>query len=289
MKKYFSKTVIIFTVIATLTTGCRSSEEYKKLTDAGTKYAEAVNELLTTAGDIRIDLTSEQILRDDRQSNQSLENYTQRSQSDLKRLQVIEEVRNHNTLLKKYFSTLQELATSDAPASAQSEIASITQNLNKSSQILQNSDLFSSRNQGIAQAVTHAVISSKIKGALKEELEKRHQTILKELTIQQEMLNYLSESLQHDVEMIQSAREQRLIIEPLTSSTKIQEQSQWIEDRRKILTMDRKVEELKNAGEALGEFKTAYQAAVSGELNVARLNHLLKDIDTFLALVENKN
>lgn len=103
------------------------------------------------------------------------------------------------------------------------------------------------------------------------------------------MLNYLSESLQHDVEMIQSAREQRLIIEPLTSSTKIQEQSQWIEDRRKILTMDRKVEELKNAGEALGEFKTAYQAAVSGELNVARLNHLLKDIDTFLALVENKN
>lgn len=103
MKKYFSKTVIIFTVIATLTTGCRSSEEYKKLTDAGTKYAEAVNELLTTAGDIRIDLTSEQILRDDRQSNQSLENYTQRSQSDLKRLQVIEEVRNHNTLLKNTF------------------------------------------------------------------------------------------------------------------------------------------------------------------------------------------
>jgi hypothetical protein len=124
---------------------------------------------------------------------------------------------------------------------------------------------------------------------LKEELEKRHKTILKELTIQQEMLNFLSESLQNDVEMIQSAREQRLIVEPLTSSSDIQSQNQWIEDRKNILTMDRRVEELKNAGEALGEFKTAYQEAVVGEMNTARLNHLLRDIDTFLALIENTN
>jgi hypothetical protein len=137
MKKNLSKTVILFTVVAALTTGCRSSEEYKKLTDAGTKYAEAVNELLTTAGNIRIDLTSEQILRDDKQSNQSLENYMQRSQSDLKRLQIIEDVRNHNILLKKYFSTLQELATSDAPNEAQLEISGIATNLNRISQRLE--------------------------------------------------------------------------------------------------------------------------------------------------------
>ncbi|GAA6623910.1 hypothetical protein [Scytonema sp. NUACC26] len=289
MKKYLSKTVIVFTVVATLTTGCRSSEDYKKLTDAGTKYAEAVNELLTTAGDIRIDLTSEQILRDDRQSNQSLENYMQRSQSDLKRLQVIEDVRNHNILLRKYFSTLQELATSNAPNDAQLEIASIATNLNNIGQRLENSEVLSSRNEGIARAATNAIISSKIKGALKEELEKRHKTILKELTIQQEMLNFLSESLQDDVEMMKSAREQRLIIEPLTSSTNIEAQNQWIEDRRKIITIDRKVAELKNAGEALGEFQKAYEAAVRGELNTARLNHLLRDIDTFLALIENNN
>ncbi len=51
MKKTFCKTVVVFTVIATLTTGCRSTDEYKKFAKAGNEYANAVDKLLDAASE----------------------------------------------------------------------------------------------------------------------------------------------------------------------------------------------------------------------------------------------
>ena len=284
MIKNLTKTVGLVVVIAALASGCRSNTEYKKLTEAGNKYTLAVNQLLTTAGDIRIDATSEQLLKDDRISNRSVDNYTKLSQVDRDRLKVLNDIRIHNQLLQAYFSKLQELAHSDAPEQTKKEIDGIANNLNSIGKKLQGTNLIA--NKAVFQGVANIIVDSQIRGAMREELEKRNKTILQELTIQQEILNALGDSMQQDVALIKSAQEQRLVIRPLIQPEPIVQQDEWIQTRKKILTMDRKIAELRQASTALGEFKDIYQASVQGKLSIARINGVLQDMDSFLALIE---
>lgn len=285
MIKNCYKTVALVSIIAFLTTGCRSLEEYKKLAEAGNEYAHAVNELLTTAGNIRIEASSEQFLRDDRLSNQSVDEYVKVSQLDKERLRILNDIRSHNLLLQSYFSKLQDLTNSNASDEAKAEIEGITSNLNKIGQKLQGSNWIA--NKGVFQGITNLVVNSQIRGALREELEKRNKTIILELTIQQEMLKALSDSLDHDVELIKLAREQRLVVRPLIQPELIQDEDGWIQNRKNILTMDRQIAALKTASAALGEFKEIFQAFVEGKLTIKRLNNVLQDIDSFIAIVEN--
>ncbi|WP_017318550.1 hypothetical protein [Mastigocladopsis repens] len=285
MRKNIHKTVAVFAVIAALTSGCRSSAEYKKLTQAGNEYADAVNKLLTSASDMRIEATSEMLLKDDRISNQSVDNYTTLSKQDEERLRIIDDIRNHNQLLQAYFSKMQELATSDAPDQARTEIDGIADNLNTIGNRLSGSDLITDKS--LLQNATNLVINSRIRGALREELEKRHEVLLKELTIQEKVLHALSDSLREDVKSIKLARELRLVIRPLTQPEQIKDEDEWIQNRKNILLMDAKIEEIQKASTALQKFREIFQASVEGKLNIARLNNHLKDIDSFLALVEN--
>ncbi len=285
--KNFHKTVALVAVLAAFTTGCRSTAEYKKLAEAGNKYAQAVDQLLITAGDMSITATSEKMLETARISPISLAKYEELNQADKDRLQILQELRHHNQLLHDYFSRLQELATSDAPERVQAEIEGIVNNLNASSQKLQSSNLIT--HKGVIQAVTSLVVDSKIRGALRDELEKRNQTVLQELTIQQEMLDALRDSIQHDAKIIQSLREGRLVVRPLMQSQPIEQEDEWIQKRKYVLTLNTKIAELQEASTALGEFKEIFQAAVSGKLSLERLNNGLKDIDAFLALVTPQN
>jgi hypothetical protein len=285
MIKNLTKTVGLVIVIATLAGGCRSTTEYKKLTEAGSKYTTAVNDLLLKAGDIRINATSEQLLKDDRITNQTVANYEKLSQLDEKRLDILNKIRIHNQLLQSYFSKLQELANSDAPEQTKTAIDDISNNLNAVGKKLQESSLIA--NKGLIKGGASLIIDSKIHGALREELEKRNQTIRQELTIQKEVLNALGESMQQDVELIKSAQEERLVIRPLTQSEPISKEDEWIQTRNRILSMNTKIAEVKSASTALGEFQDIYEASVQGKLSIAHLNNVLQDIDSFIALVEN--
>jgi hypothetical protein len=285
MHRNFHKTVALVAVIATLASGCRSTEEYKRLADAGNKYTHAVNELLTTAGNIRLEASSEQILKDDRLSNQSIDDYTQLSKLDDERLKILNDIRRHNLLLQAYFSKLHELANSNAPDEAKAEIEGISNNLNTIGQELRGSNLIT--NQGVFSSLASFVVTSQIRGALREELEKRTPEIILQLTLQQEMLNALRDSIQQDVKLIKLAREQRLIVRPLVQTDPISNEDEWIQTRKTILTMNRKIAELEAASAALGEFKEIFQAFVSGKLTSQRLNSVLKDIDSFLAQIES--
>lgn len=70
MNKKLHRSVAAFALMATFITGCRSTDEYKKLAETGGKYAEAVNQLLTASGEITIEASSEQLLREDRELRQ---------------------------------------------------------------------------------------------------------------------------------------------------------------------------------------------------------------------------
>lgn len=275
--------IIIVTVLATVISSCRSTDDYKRLAEAGTQYAVAVDSLLDTAGNIKLDATSEQLLKNDRLLNQTPNDYIELSQLDVEKLQILEELRAHNQLLKRYFERLQELATSNAPQQAQSEIEGIAGNLNVIGKKLRGSSLVT--NTEVFKGITGFVVSSKIRGALRDELIKRGETINLELTTQEELLDVLGKSTKHDLQLIQLAQEQRLVIRPLIQPELISNEEAWIATRKSILTGQKNANQLIAASAAITDFKEIFQSFVEGETDSARINTLLTDIESFVALI----
>ncbi|GJD22192.1 hypothetical protein RIVM261_071480 [Rivularia sp. IAM M-261] len=281
----FRQTFILVAVVAALSTGCRYQKEYSKITEAGNQYTTAVDQLLSKASDLQVDASSEQLLLDDKLSNQTQEAYDNLNKQDQEMLQIISDMREHNRLLQRYFHKLRQLARSDAPEETQKEIDGIASNIQTISSRLQTSSFFA--NRGILGRVGKLVINAKIDGALRKELEKRDNTILQELTIQESMLGSLKGFMEHRIKLIQDARETRLLIRPLIDKEPIEAglAQTWIDERRQMFLFDQHIVEIKNASSALKEFKDIYKASVEGNINSARLNNALEDINTFLALL----
>ncbi|MBV6628196.1 MAG: hypothetical protein KI793_35640 [Rivularia sp. (in: Bacteria)] len=285
MLNNFRKTFVLVAVVATLSTGCRSSKEYTKLTETGNKYTDAVDTLLEEAKELHIEASSETMLADDRIFNQTVEQYQENAAKDREIIQVINEIKNHNRLLKDYFDKLKELATNNAPQRAKDEITEIATNLKTVSENLKTTSFFPE--ESALQGIGNLVINSQIKGALREELEKRDELILTELTIQQEMLKKLSEFMKVRNEIKRNAQELHFVIRPLIKEgyMQYQEERNWIQRRIKILKSDNRVEKLELASNALKEFKGVFKDTVAGKITVARLNNTLEDIDNFLAIL----
>ena len=116
MLNKFRRLVLVVAVLATFTSGCRSTQEYERLEKAGSAYAIAVDKLLEVRGNIRIDTTSEQLLDLDRKNRDFFTRidpnyYRKRSDQDIEQLDILARIQKHNQLLSRYFLLLGELAT----------------------------------------------------------------------------------------------------------------------------------------------------------------------------------
>lgn len=285
MLNNFRKTFVLVAVVATLSTGCRYTKQYQKLSETGDKYTIAVNGLLNKASELQIDLSSEKLLLNDRVSNQTLKDYEDSKKRDREMLLVIQDISEHNRLLKSYFSTLRELAHSDAPETTKKELEGIATNLEAVGLKLQNNSLFPPKT--VLGNLGKLIVHSKINRVLREELEKRHPLILKELTIQEEMLKALGGMMNTNINQLEDQREQLLVILPLQEEKPIPHEllPQWTQTRKKMFLLNRQVKQLNEASFALEDFKEIYKASVEGKVNSINLDRALKDIDYFLALL----
>lgn len=275
--------VIIVAVLAIFASGCRSTQEYERLAKAGSAYSTAVDELLEARGNIRIDNTSEELLHLDRQRPPvSSEDYRELSINDQNQLVILERIQTHNQLLSRYFFLLGQVGNSKAPEDAQAAIGDIVTNLGIVSKQLQ--PLV--ENQEAVGSVTRLVVSGKIRGILRDELEKRKDTIQAELILQHELLDLLADQIEDNLKNIQKRREERLVIKPLIDDKPVTEQDAWVANRREVLTMETTVKELRAASDAADEFRGVFEDFVSGKLTVTRINIFLTDIQSFLGVIE---
>jgi len=239
---------------------------------------------------IEIDTTSEKLLQDDDLSNQTQQLYENLSNEDEKLLKIVTQLRQHVQLLSGYFGLLYELATSDAPDRAKKAIgdnsSGIIGNLNTIGSQLRGSGLITGAAADVAAPITKLVVGGIIRGALKDELEERKETIQKELALQEELLQALSDKISHDLTITRETRERRLVIAPLTSPTPISKPEEWIANRRSVLTMKLTADQLKTASNNVRKLRDAFEDLVSGKLTLDRVNSLLADFDALLSIAE---
>jgi len=285
MKRYLSLT-LASVLFVTFTTSCKSTKEFATLAQAGTSYTTAMDRLLLATQEVEIDSTSERLLQDDTASNLSVKQYRNLSDPNEQTIKLIALLRTHVKLLSRYFGLLQELATSNAPGRAKTSINGVIDNLNSVSKEIHGSSLVQANVKSGAGLITSAIISGKIRGALKEELNARKDTIEKELFLQEELLKFLSTELTGELAVIKQTREQRLVIFPLTSETPIANADGWINNRRTILTMSLVSQELNTASNSVKKLREAFGDLVSDKLTLDRVNSLLDDFDSLLTIAE---
>jgi hypothetical protein len=290
MKKNVNiRQIVVATFLVTLISGCRSNDDYNKLGEAGIKYIDAVNFLLDESAKARVDLSSEQILANDRISNIDPNEYTGTSDRDRKRIKYISLIVQHNLMLKKYFLLLQELANSDAPQKAQTEIGTVAKNLvNLGSLIRTGAETLPDATGSIRLGSgVNFIVKLQIREALKQELEKRGKLISNELTIQEEALKDIGKIVLEDKEKISKLQENRLVVRSIVSSNPIGDESGWIKTRQGILTMTIMSENLKSASSTLSNFKDIFESFLEGRSDIKSVNIFLSEVEAFVKLVSN--
>jgi hypothetical protein len=292
--------ILLVAVAAVLASGCgRSTREYGRFGQLGTVYAAAMDDLLVTTINIETDSDSEFLLNQRQISPITLTQYQGLVSDEKRTVKTVGRLRRHNALLSRYFSLLYELATSNQPADVANAVDGTAKSLNELGKQLRGTDkdehgnpippLLSSDKITAIDQISAMVVSSVIRGRLRDQLAKDNKTIRQELATQDELLKALAGKIEHDVAQGNQMREERTVINPLLDPQKIppDRQEDWIANRRKVRAADTTVAALGSASSAAAELRGAYEELVSGKLTNARVNDLLADLQSLLSFAES--
>lgn len=276
--------MLVLPLTGILLTGCAGApkSEYTAFAQAGAGYAAAVDKLLTSAGLAQVDSTSWTLAMEKETTGMDDKTYNDKTKADRDRLIQISRLRAHAKLLAKYFGLLESLATSDAPERSKTAIEGVVDSLNKLSLTLPSST-------SALPAFGKLAVDLKIRAALREELEKRKDVIRKELQIQEVLLEELTKSISHALNVEKSTKEQQLVIEPIISSSPLKNVEKWVSTRRDVIYMPLTVEEIMSAGGAAKKMREAFEGLLSGEDSIGRINALIIDIESILDVVDAIN
>jgi len=277
--------IILFAALGL--TDCASTRQYSRFAHVGSIYTAVLDRVLVVAGKVEIDANSERLLQDDALSNRSLADYRAVSKVDVDNLKTISVLRAHGRLLGRYFSLLNDLATSDAPDRTKAAIDGTVVNLNQLGATLRGSELMA--NAEAPGTAAKLVVAFGIHVVLREELGRRKETIEEELKTQEVLLPALAKAIETDVRMVNDLREERWVIEPLIAKAPISNPDEWVTRRRTVLTAEGTVGELRSAAGAARELRESFEDLVRGTLTLDRLNDVLTDLEATLALIEVVN
>jgi hypothetical protein len=270
-----------------ISTGCATTQEYAGFAQAGSSYAAAVDRLLVASRDTAIDATSNKMLQNDAIANTTLEQYKTQSEPDLLRLEVIEGLRLHADLLGKYFRTMSKLTGSTAPADIKASLDGTVDGLNSVGKQLRGAPLLSADAKSAIGAIGQLAVAAKIRGSLRDELQRREATLRQELVLQEHLLNALAEAIAQDLKITAQAREQRLVIQPLIQPTAIPAPDPWIASRRTVMLTNPEIAELQSASRAAADMRETFEDLIAGRLSMARLLGVIADLDGIISIAEH--
>jgi hypothetical protein len=279
------KTSIILIAGFILVSCGASLEEYQKFAKSGQEYATALDDLLVISGNYFVDANSENLIANDlRDQDRDSSNYAETTKQDDEWLTLIAAMRQHNRLLKEYFFALENLATSNAPQEARKATDNIFKQLNSVSKSIQANPKVGSIS---VSSIPEIILSQKIKGELREELEARKEAIYREIAIQEAVIKLLTSQIKTDLKDIQNLRDERSMLPDFASERPIENPDNWIVKRRQVRTMTLSVQGLDDAIKATESFKESFRLLLEDKFTIGRANALLSEIESLINLTEN--
>lgn len=290
--KPWTRFLVLAILTAVINAGCgRSPKEVARFAKAGTTYTTAMDSLLLRSGDLQVDANSEAILYADQGGGDreaQLRRYEALRDADVERLRVINQLRIHTKLLAHYFELLYELGTSGAPDKTATALEGNVKALNEFGTSLRLVGEIDQNVSNVISGLGKLVVTAKIRATLNRELEARKDIILKEIITQEELLDYLSKDIEHNLTVVKNTREKRLVIDPLLADAPIatEDREQWKANRKGAITAVKTVDDLKTANKAVKKLREAYESLFSGKLNIEKINEALADFEIIISSAE---
>lgn len=131
------------------------------------------------------------------------------------------------------------------------------------------------------------IISEKIKGDLRAEIQARKDAIFKELVTQELAQTLLSRQIKKNLILIQAIKDRRTVKKEYVAPLPISNPQAWIDQRSAIRRLSLSIDALDTASDASKKFKEAFVELVDNRLTIAKANALLDDVETLLKTVKN--
>ncbi|MEH2336659.1 hypothetical protein [Nostoc sp.] len=291
-----SHSVLLLGVLIVSISGCRSStEQYKRLTQAGIAYSDSVENLISFAGDTQINSTSEKILVLCKPPVKPLavetctSSYDTLSQDDASYLDALDLLSRQTHLLRRYFTVLGTLASfgdTTTVQTAKDDADNIAESLNTLGTEIKANHLVK---KGLLGDVTQLLVSNSVRGALGEELRFRKSTLTQVLNYQEILIKILGDGIRADLLFIRSAQENRLKDQLIVEPNEEFNSDDWIKKRQEILSFTQQNKEFDEASAREMELRTAFKEIVGGNIDREKINRVITEINSSPVLLPRQN
>lgn len=277
---------IALVLVVSAEAGCISIGQVERVSAAGARYATAVDRLIDVTLTTSIDADSYRMLSEAAGTSKAARKTIFKAHEGAGQLvPVMEKLKRHAALLAAYFNALGALATSDAPARAQTSAEGAAAALNQLGAQLQNSPVLSSAEAEALGQFTGLAVTAVQRHLVAKEIRERADLIDQQLRIHATLTRALGEKLEADTRSISTLGMQRETEDPFVAGT-IKNEQAWTKARRQYLLQAGGVTALEEASEAATKLREAWVAIVTRKFDEVAFQDLLKDVALLVSTVE---
>lgn len=275
-------------VLSISVSGCATRQEFQQFAKVGGSYANTIPPLLNAGCKSQVDNSSWQLIidREDAGGKITENSLNKLDVLDKKRCTILGRLSNHSAMLGEYFRIMNQLSSSEIGGEIGAEVDMIFGQVNAIGTQLRGEPLFA--NFPALQNVVEVIVNQRISAALRDELNKRKNTLREEFQTQEVLLEKLAQQMTNTIQLTQNLKYQKYVQEPLVDGTTLRE-DKLVAVRNAQLTRSRTIEGLKSASDAAKKARETFEqlisGKVSGEVMIARINALNADIEILRATV----
>lgn len=290
--KLTKKAMIIPAASLLLLGGCASRvSQFKEFGEAGVKYADTMNKLLSASGELAIDRNSTFLINgrselsggDDGNRSKILKSGNELMEE---RLHILNDIAEHNNLLKLYFKALAELAGSDAGTEITAGTAGIVKKLSELNPRISKATFGEAPIGSLVEPVTDLAVASFQQAALEKELKDHAKIIERELALQVAAIKAIEKNWEYDQKkMLEENR--KINLKQFVQDYTLPEY--WAENRKAILVANTSPAKLdKSASNAAGELEKAFKTLVTkgDKAKLENIPLIMSDLNKVIDLIE---
>ena len=299
-----SQVHVLLGALALTVSGCATTElgPYEEFAAAGQNYAQSLTDLLVVAQKSAIDKSSAELIdrnsfanRDDPNFNQQqIDQLERQSDIDQQRIAVFNDIRKHVIVLSRYFTRLNELATTTEAERTSSAIADTAANLGALTEKLRGQKAFElgDDQQARISRITNYVIGSQQRAALQRRVKADEKVLQEALNTHEVLLEAIGDDLEHEQTILNDRMYQWYVEEPFLADQPLlnspQRVIEWMDDRRRLMNSVSTIGELRSAGRAAQTLRKALDKVVSDDDDyLTQLNQLKAELEAIKAVVES--
>jgi hypothetical protein len=290
MKKLLPMIIVAASLL--LLSGCVSRvSQFKDFGEAGGLYADTMDKFLRESGAVSIDASSAYfinhrsnlIIGDDDGAVKAFEDNTKLLKE---RLRILNDIADHNQLLKSYFKALTNLAGSNAGTEIAAGTKGIVDELSKLNRRISKATLGEDPIGSLVGPLTELAVASFQQAALEKELKKNAKTIERELALQVAAMKAVAAIWKSDQEIIAQGNLKNNTEQFFKVNDALPKN--WATDRKAVLTASTSAELANSASEAANKLKTAFEKLVSkgDKASIEDIPLLVNDLNKVLDMIE---